>query len=85
MIIRMVQFQLLVLSWSILLSMVLFSLENVLRPVEVTLDLNIEPLKVTTVEGEGKGFGREPREEGGLDGEGMDITEGGRTKTRKGK
>ena len=45
--IRRIQFQLLVLSWSILLNTVLFSLEKVLHPVEVTLDLNIELSEVT--------------------------------------
>jgi hypothetical protein len=45
------QFQLLVLSRSILLNMVLFSPEKVLHLVEMTLDLNIELLEVTIVKG----------------------------------
>ena len=48
--IRRIQFQLLVLSWSIWLNMVLFSLETVLTVlhlVEVTLDLNVELSEVT--------------------------------------
>ena len=45
-----IQFQLLVLSWSIWLNTVLFSLEKVLTVlhlVEVTLDLNVELSEVT--------------------------------------
>ena len=45
--IRRIQFQLLVLSWRILLNTVLFNLEKVLHPVEVTLDLIIELSEVT--------------------------------------
>ena len=47
--IRRIQFQLLVLSWSILLNTVLFSIKMVLHhvEVEVTLDLNIELSEVT--------------------------------------
>jgi hypothetical protein len=42
-------------------NMVLFSLEKVLHPVEVTLDLNIELSEVTPVKWRGKVFGREER------------------------
>ena len=48
--IRQIQFQLLLLSWSIWLNTVLFSLEKVLTVlhlVEVTLDLNVELSEVT--------------------------------------
>ena len=48
--IRRIQFQLLVLSWSIWLNTVLFSIEKVLTVlhlVEVTLDLNVELSEVT--------------------------------------
>jgi hypothetical protein len=49
----MIQFQLLVLiSWSVLLNMVIFSLE-ILHHVEVTLDLNIELSEVTPLKGMG--------------------------------
>jgi hypothetical protein len=41
--------------------MVLFSLEKVLHPVEVTLDLYIELLEVTPIKGKGTGFGKEKR------------------------
>jgi hypothetical protein len=61
--IRLIQLQLPVLSWSISLNMVFFSLEKVLHHVEVTLYLNIELSEVIPLKG--KGFRREERWIGG--------------------